>query len=263
MQTTMDKTLKANIIANIILSKDRDIFKTDIPEDIKADVYKTVGYAKVVNGDIYTGIEILQKCKDMGGDDFIFNIAKIGFEKIREKDIKTGMKILRIVEQLSNKVNFNDIASLEDLTDIAKNLVKESKLDDGFDLLDLIHKMGGRAYLPIITDLGYTKISEGNIEVGVQILTKIKDLAGEYALNYLGEYIFNRLKAGEIEFGLELLERIMPIVGKRYFEHAINIGYQKIAKGDVENGLRIVEGVKRLGAEVDDMIFKFIEDNKS
>jgi hypothetical protein len=254
----MDKNLKANIIANVILSKDKDILKTEIPADVRAEVYKIVGYAKVVNGDVYTGIEILQKCKDLGGEDFIFNIAKIGFEKIKEKEIKTGMKILRIVEQLTNKVDFNDLANTEELTDIARQVIKDDMLDDGFELLDLINKMGGKAYVPLVSDIGYSKISDGNTETGIRILSKLKDLAGEYALSYLGDYIFNKLKAGEIDFGLDLLEKIIPIVGKRYFDHALNIGYQKIAKGDVENGLRIVEGVKALGGHVDETISQLI-----
>lgn len=255
----MDKNLKANIIANVVLSKNKDILKMQVPEDVKLEVYKIVGYAKIVNGEVYEGIEILQRCKDMGGDDFIINTAKIGFEKIREKQIKLGMKIIKIIEQLTNKVDFNDFANTEDLTDIARLVINEEKLDDGFELLDLINRMGGKAYIPLVSDIGYSKISDGNIEIGVKILSKLKELGGEYALSYLGEYIFNKLKAGEIDFALDLLEKIVPIVGKRYFDHAMNIGYQKIAQGDVENGMRIVEGVKRLGGQVDETIYQFIE----
>ncbi|MEM4260447.1 MAG: hypothetical protein QXG00_04380 [Candidatus Woesearchaeota archaeon] len=255
----MDKNLKANIIANIILSKNKDILKMQVPDDVKLEVYKIVGYAKIVNGDVYSGIEILQKCKDMGGEDFLINTAKIGFEKIREKEIKLGMKILKIVEQLTNKVDFNDIANTEDLTDIARLVIKEERLEEGFELLELINKMGGKAYIPLVSDIGYNKISDGNVDIGVKILTKLKELGGEYALSYLGEYIYNKLKAGEIDFALEVLEKIVPIVGKRYFDHAMNIGYQKIAQGDVESGMRIVDGIKRLGGQVDETIYQFIE----
>ncbi len=255
----VSQNLKAHIIANIIIKKNKDISKVDIPEDCKIQVYSHVGFARIIDGDIYEGINILRKAKDMGGQDFVDSVAEISFKKIREKKILEGCKIIRVLEALGYNTDYSKYVSVDDLIDIARMILKDDRLEEGFAILNLIRKMDDKTFVPIITEIGYEKIAKGQTETGIKILEKIKELVGEDAIQFLGDYIFNKLKAGDVEFALELLERIVPLVGTKYFEHAAEIGYQKLAKGEVENGLKIIEGIKKLGGEVDETILQVMK----
>lgn len=252
--------LKAHIIANIILEKDKDIEQVDIPEDCKLEVYSNVGYAKINRGDIYDGINILRKARDMGGSDFVDTIAKIAFQKIREKKVLEGCKIIRVLEALGYHTDYGKYVSVDDLVDIARMVLKDNRLDEGFSILNLLDKMNDRNFVPVITEIGYEKIAVGKVDEGIKILEKIKELVGEEAIHYLGDYIFNRLKAGDIEFALDLLKKIRPLVGDKYLNHAADIGYQKIAKGDVQDGMEILEGIKKLGGELDESILAIMKE---
>ena len=252
--------LKAHIIANIIIKKKKDIEQVSIPEDCKLQVYSNVGYAKVMQGEIYEGINILRKAKDMGGKDFIAPVAKIAFKKIRERRIAEGSKIIRILEALGYRTDYEQFISIDDIIDIARMVLKDNRLEEGFSLLNLLMRMNTRSFVPIITEIGYEKIVAGETETGIKILEKVKELVGDEAIQFLGDYIFNRLKSGDVEMGLQLLGRIASIVGDKYLAHAAEIGYQKIAKGDVELGIRIIDGVKKLGGQVDESILQVVNE---
>jgi hypothetical protein len=256
----VSKELKAQILANIILQKGKDINKVEIPEECKMDVYIHVGYARIMEGNIYEGINILRKAKEFGYVDFVDNVAKIAFQKIRDKKILDGCKIIRVLEALGYNTDYSKYVSVDDLIDIARMILKDNRLEEGFSLLNLIIRMDdNKSFIPVISEIGYEKISSGDTDMGIKILEKIKDLVGDEALTFLGDYIFNKLKVGEIEFGMELLEKIIPLVGTKYFDHALEIGYQKLAKGEVDTGLQIVEGIKKLGGKVDDTILKAVK----
>jgi len=252
--------MKAHILANIIIQKNKDIEKVDIPNDCKVDVYKHVGYARILSGEIYEGITILRKSDALGGEDFMDSVVKIAFEKIREKRILEGAKIIKVLEALGYQPDYTRFINPDTLVDIAKLMLKDSRIEEAFSLLSLVFRMGNRAFIPMTTEVALEKISTDDIDIGILMLRRLQELVGDDALQYLGDYIYNRLKAGEVEFGIELLRRLMPLAGKKYFAHALDIGYQKIAKGEVEVGMEIVQGIKQLGGDVDENILNIMKE---
>lgn len=254
----LDTDNKARIIANLILSKNKDLSSIQIPDQYKRDVFLIVGLEYVRRGDVAHGLTILNQCKQLGGPDYMDTVAHIAFEKIKSKKVDLGISILDQLEKMGYSIDFERFIDIQDLVEMTRTYLIENDFNYGFRMLDILHRIGGDYYVRFAADVAFMKIKENNLTTGIEILKRVKGIAGDEAIITLEDVVLNKLKRKELDEGLTLLEQSIGLVGPKYLDRAADIGYAFLSSGDVESGSRIIALIKKLGGHVDDSIAQLI-----
>ena len=257
----MDDNTKTTLIANLIISKGKDVELISIPEHIKVDIYLKVGFKKVENGEIEDGLDILEKARTLGcTEDYVTKMTLLGVQLLKERSTKEGLNIIRSLQDRGYLVNLKGVMNYSDLTESARMLLKDNNLEDGFNILDIMIRDGDKTFIPRIAEIGYEKITHDQVDVGVQILRRIKEIGGTESIVFLRYFIYNNFKLGNIETSMRIIDEVKPFADNSYVSSVLEIGYQKILHGDAIVGAEIVKVMEGKGVDIDPEIQILIDD---